>query len=421
LLQRTKRMGIQMLSQKTIEIVKATVPVLQEHGTDITKYFYNMMFAEYPELLNIFNQTNQKKGRQPEALANAVYAAAANIENLAAIIPVVKQIAHKHRSLGIKAEHYPIVGSCLLRAIKEVLDAPQEVLDACGEAYGVIADVFIQIESEMYDEAENQEGGWRDFRNFVVVKKVKESDVITSFYLEPQDKKALSSFKPGQYVTVKVDIPGEKYTHNRQYSLSDAPGKSYYRISVKREDATESTPAGIVSNYLHEKVQEGDLLPLSAPAGDFVLDTGKDIPLVLISGGVGVTPMMSMLNTAVEQQTKRDVYFIHCALNSNVHAFKEHVEQLTKDNQNVKAYVCYSAPSTEDKAAKNYDKEGYIDLAWLQTIVPTNKADFYFCGPIPFMKCVNEILKAWEVETENIHFEFFGPSASLEQPVLQNA
>lgn len=122
------------------------------------------------ELLNIFNHTNQKKGRQQQALANAVYAAATYIDNLEAIIPVVKQIGHKHRSLGIKAEHYPIVGTCLLRAIKEVAGAPDEVLNAWGEAYGVIADAFISIEAEMYEEAAHKEGGWKDFRNFVIVK-----------------------------------------------------------------------------------------------------------------------------------------------------------------------------------------------------------------------------------------------------------
>ncbi|MBO9128321.1 NO-inducible flavohemoprotein [Bacillus sp. 165] len=403
-----------MLSQKTIEIVKATAPILQERGIEITKHFYNIMFTKYPELLHIFNQTNQKKGRQSEALAHAVYAVAANIENLTAIIPVVKQIGHKHRSLGVKAEHYPIVGTRLLQAIKEVLDAPQEVLDAWGEAYGVIAEAFIQIESEMYKEAEQQEGGWREFRNFIVVKKVKESDVITSFYLEPQDGKELSTFNPGQYVTVEMDIPGNEYRHNRQYSLSDAPGKPYYRISVKREDTSLNHPAGIVSTYLHEKVQIGDILPLSAPAGDFTLDTAQEKPLVLISGGVGITPMMSMLNTALERQPNRQVFFIHCAINGDVHAFREYVEGVTKARNNVKAYICYSSPTPEDRSKKHYDREGLIERGWLQTIIPSTQADFYFCGPIPFMRHVNEMLKTWGVAESNIHFEFFGPAASLE-------
>ncbi|MGG0238951.1 NO-inducible flavohemoprotein [Bacillus rhizoplanae] len=402
-----------MLSPKTIEIVKSTVPLLQEKGVEITTRFYQIMFSEHPELLNIFNHTNQKQGRQQQALANAVYAAANYIDNLAVIIPVVKQIGHKHRSLGIKAEHYPIVGKCLLQAIKEVAHAPQEVLDAWGEAYGVIADAFISIEAEMYEEAAAKTGGWKDFRNFIVVKKEKESDVITSFYLKPEDGGALSSFLPGQYVSVQLNIEGETYTHNRQYSLSDAPGKDYYRISVKREKNAEGLD-GMVSNYLHDHVNEGDILPLSAPAGDFVLNMDSQLPVVLISGGVGITPMMSMLNTLIEQSPNRNVYFIHGALNSDVHAMKDYVANVAKEHEKVEVYTCYSAPTEHDKKVKNYDKEGFIDLAWLQTIVPSAKADFYFCGPVPFMKHIHADLTEWGVVPENIHFEFFGPAASLQ-------
>ncbi|MEI4800714.1 NO-inducible flavohemoprotein [Bacillus sp. NPDC077411] len=402
-----------MLNPKTIEIVKSTVPLLQEKGVEITTRFYEIMFSEHPELLNIFNHTNQKKGRQQQALANAVYAAANYIDNLAVIIPVVKQIGHKHRSLGIKAEHYPIVGTCLLQAIKEVAHAPQEVLDAWGEAYGVIADAFISIEAEMYEEAAAKAGGWKDFRNFIVVKKEKESDVITSFYLKPEDGGALSSFLPGQYVSVQLNIEGETYTHNRQYSLSDAPGKDYYRISVKREKSMEG-PEGVISNYLHDHVKEGDILPLSAPAGDFVLNMDSQLPVVLISGGVGITPMMSMLNTLIKQSPNRNVYFIHGALNSDVHAMKDYVANIAQEHEQVKAYTCYSAPTEQDKKVKNYDKEGFVDLAWLQTIIPSNEADFYFCGPVPFMKHIHADLTEWGVSSEHIHFEFFGPAASLQ-------
>jgi nitric oxide dioxygenase len=397
-----------MLQVKTIEIVKSTVPLLEEKGVEITTCFYQILFAENPQLLNIFNHTNQKKGRQPQALANAVYAAAKYIDQLEVIIPVVKQIGHKHRSLGVKAEHYPIVGGCLLRAIKEVTNAPQEVLDAWGEAYGVIAEAFIQVEAEMYTEAAEKIGGWKEFRNFTVVKKEKESDVITSFYLKPTDGGALSTFLPGQYVSVQLQIEGEEYTHIRQYSLSDSSDKEYYRISVKREQG------GVVSTYLHDHIQEGDTLPLSAPTGDFVLKMENNLPVVLISGGVGITPMMSMLNTLVEQKSDRDVTFIHAALNSHVHAMKEHVQQIAKENDNVHVYTCYSEPTMQDREMKDYDKEGFVDLAWLQSIIPSNEAVFYFCGPVPFMKHVKATLTEWGVPVERIHFEFFGPAGSLD-------
>ncbi len=402
-----------MLSQKTIDIIKSTAPVLEQYGEKITSCFYEKMFSNHPELLNIFNHANQKQGRQQTALANAVYAAAIHIDQLENIIPVVKQIGHKHRSLGVKPEHYPIVGEHLLLAIKEVLGdaATEDIIEAWAEAYGIIADAFISVEREMYEQAEEQPGGWEGFRNFTVVKKVKESEVITSFYLKPTDGGAIASFTPGQYVSVKLDIEGEEYTHIRQYSLSDTPGKDYYRISVKRED--QHLPNGKVSTYLHHQVQEGDILPISAPAGEFVLDTKSQRPLVLISGGVGLTPLMSMLHATAENQPERKVTFIHAAINGNYHALRGEVEQISTKNPNIKFYCCYETPTEEDRKLHMFDKEGYIDLEWLKTVTETNEADFYFCGPVPFMKVINHALMEWEIPEEQIHFEFFGPALAL--------
>ncbi|MED1787960.1 MULTISPECIES: NO-inducible flavohemoprotein [Brevibacillus] len=404
-----------MLSEKTIQIIKSTVPVLEKHGIDITKRFYQLLFTKHPELLNIFNHANQKQGRQQTALANAVYAAAQYIDKLETIIPVVKQIGHKHRSLGIKAEHYPIVGENLLAAIKDVLGdlATDEILQAWAEAYGVIADAFIGVEAEFYKQAEQQQGGWEGFRAFKVDRKVKESDVITSFYLVPQDGEAIALFEPGQYVSVKVDIPGEENTHIRQYSLSDAPGKPYYRISVKREDGKQDQPAGKVSVYLHEQIQQGDVLLLSAPAGDFVLDQKDDRPVVLISGGVGLTPLVSMLNTLVETNPNRQVTFIHAAQNGQVHAMREHVEELALKHSQLSVHWCYDNPTDLDRATKAFHKEGYVDLSTLEQMVPSKDASFYFCGPTPFMKALYQTLKEYQIAEADIHFEFFGPADSL--------
>ncbi|MEH7118890.1 NO-inducible flavohemoprotein [Neobacillus vireti] len=404
-----------MLDQKTIDIIKSTVPVLEKHGETITTAFYKLMFGNHPELLNIFNHANQKQGRQQKALAGTVYAAAMYIDNLEAILPVVKQIAHKHRSLGIKPEHYPIVGKHLLMAIKEVLGdaATDEIIDAWAQAYNLIADAFISVEAEMYDEAASQQGGWEGFRHFIVDRKVVESDVITSFYLKPEDRGQIAGFIPGQYISIKLEIEGEKFTHIRQYSLSDAPGKGYYRISVKKEAGT-ANPDGMVSNYLHDKVNEGDILNVSAPAGDFVLDTNKDTPVVLLSGGVGLTPMMSMLKTVVEVQPGRKVTFVHAAANSNVHALGDEVKALSGLDY-VKSYVFYDAPTEEDRLNKRFDVEGYVTRDWLKENTALEEADFYFCGPVPFMKSVNRSLKELGVNESRIHFEFFGPMGNLEE------
>ncbi|MDQ6597324.1 NO-inducible flavohemoprotein [Bacillus salipaludis] len=410
---------VKSLDPKKLEIIKATLPVVKEHGEAITKQFYKRMFKQHPELKNIFNMAHQITGHQPKALADAVYGAAANIEDFSQIMPVLERIGEKHRSLQIKPEHYPIVGENLLGAIKEVLGdaATDDIMNAWADAYGVIADVFIRMEDKMYRTTESQPGGWAGFRDFVVDKKVKESEVITSFYLKPKDGEQIAKFIPGQYLTVKMDkMSGEQYTNLRQYSLSDRPGLDYYRISVKREDSRkEGIPDGVVSNYLHNHVNEGDIIPISAPAGDFYLNMDSSLPLVLIGGGVGLTPMMCMLNTTVNENPNRTVYYIHAAINSNMHAFKDHVNGLAAEHKNVKSFVIYEKPTETDHEMKNYDKEGFFTLEWLQSILPSNDADFYFCGPSPFMKVVNQSLKQWNVPEEQIHYEFFGSFGNLDE------
>lgn len=403
-----------MLDSKTIDIIKSTVPVLEVHGQTITKTFYQTMFKNHPELLNIFNHANQRQGKQPAALANAVYAAAAHIDRLEEILPVVKGIAQKHRALGILPEHYPVVGENLLAAIKTVLgdNATDEIIEAWGKAYGVIADVFIGVEAKMYEESEQQPGGWRGFRKFIVDRKDQESDVITSFYLVPEDGGEIASYQPGQYITVRVKPEGQEFTHLRHYSLSTAPGKPYYRITVKREDGIGDQPAGVVSTYLHQSIEEGGILEISAPAGDFTLDQTRNIPVVLLSGGVGLTPMVSMLETLMQNDSKRDVVYIHAARSGQYHAMREHVAGLERKHDHLRTYVIYEQPSEGEL----YDKAGYIDLPWLQTVTDSG-SDFYFCGPVPFMRTVLQSLKVWGVPQERIHYEFFGPADSLENAI----
>ena len=408
---------LKRLDPHDLEIVKATLPVVKEHGEEITKRFYHRLFDSHPELRNIFNQTHQITGHQPRALANAIYAAAANIEDMSTIMPALERIGQKHRSLQILPEHYPIVGENLLAAIKDILGdaATDEILSAWANAYEVISDVFIRMEDILYKTAVTQPGGWAGFKDFVIDKKVRESDVITSFYLKPKDGQELPSFIPGQYITVKIDIKEEKYNHLRQYSLSDRPRMDYYRISVKREDPLkEGLPPGVVSTDLHKLYNEGDILPISVPSGDFFLDLENPLPVVLISGGVGLTPMMSMLNTLIEDYPDRQVFFIHAARNSKVHAFREYVRDVSKSHVNVTSYFLYQYPSEEDKKQKLFDKEGYITREWLQEVLPSNDAEFYFCGPTMFMKVVNRALKEWGVAEDRIHYEFFGSFGNLD-------
>ncbi|TCS94884.1 NO-inducible flavohemoprotein [Hazenella coriacea] len=409
-----------MLSPKTIEIVKQTVPFLREHREQITTLFYEQMFQEHPELYNIFNITHQKEKSQPRALADTVYAAAANIDDLSSILPVVKRIAYKHRSIGVQPDQYPIVGKHLLAAIKEVLGdaATDEILNAWKETYQVLADVFIEVEKDMYKQA-NEQAGWQLFRDFLVVKKVKESDVITSFYLQPTDGEKLAPFQPGQYTSVKVHVPGQPYEQIRQYSLSASPHSDTYRISVKREEGRNGHPEGLISSYLHDHIKEGSILPITPPAGDFVLDQEIDTPVVLLAGGVGITPLMSMFETLLKTQPQRPVTLIHATINGSVQAFKKQIEQASQLPQ-VNIHFCYEQPTEQDELHPLFSKKGYIDEEWLRTIVPTVEADFYFCGPVPFMRAVKQALENMEVAPERIHYEFFGPALQIESEAVQN-
>lgn len=383
-----------MLQKETIDIIKSTVPVLEVHGLDITKTFYKNMLGENPTLLNIFNHANQAKGRQQTALANTVYAAAKHIDNLEAIVPAVVLIAHKHRSLGVLPEHYSIVGEHLLRAIKEVLGdaATPEIIDAWAQAYGVIADIFIGVEEDLYKAAEAN-GGWRFFKEFKVTKKEQESDNVTSFYLAPVDGEKLPAYKAGQYIGVRVKIPGEEYTLNRQYTVSQPSNENEYRISVKRED--DHTPIGKVSNYLHQEVNVGDVIEVSAPAGVFTLEEGES-PILFISGGIGVTPLNTMLQSI---DHNREVAFIQCARNGQVVAFSDEVTQ--------------KVASLNGKHTFHYsDTDGYLTQDKIASYLQPG-AHVYICGPVPFMESTIEALSALQVPSENIHYEFFGPALAI--------
>ncbi len=407
-----------MLKPETIATVKQTIPALQAHGETLTRHFYARMFRENPEVKSYFNPAHQQAGTQQRALAGAICAYAQNIDNPAALADAVELIAQKHVSLGIKPEHYPIVGENLLAAIREVMGeaATDEVIDAWAEAYGVLADIFIEREQQIYD-AQEKTHGWQGFRRFTVARREAASDNIVSFYLEPADGEPLAAHEPGQYTTVKVALADGR-TAMRNYSLSNAPGTPYYRISVKREPApAPDAPAGAVSNHLHDHLQVGDSLELGPPCGEFTLDlpSEESRPLVFIAGGVGITPILSMLHSALERSSKtRPIVFIQGALNGTVHAFAEELRMLKEQYSNLQLHVRYSDPRPEDRAAGRYDSEGIVDGQLLDDLQAGPSAKYYFCGPKPMLQHVNKLLKGKQVPAGDIHYEFFGPAEALE-------
>lgn len=404
-----------MLSDQTIQIVKSTAPVLQEHGETLTRHFYKRMFKHNPEVAPFFNPANQTAGKQQRALAGAIAAYAANIDNLEVLGGAVELIAQKHASLMIKPEHYPIVGENLLASIKGVLgdSATDEVIHAWAEAYGFLADIMIGREKQIYEENAKKPGGWEGFKNFRISRKEKESSNITSFYLVSADGAPLPMFKPGQYITVRAATP-DGQTTMRNYSLSDKPGQDHFRISVKREVPPEAnTPSGYVSNWLHDQIEAGSIIEIAPPCGEFFLDvTEKHTrPLVMLAAGIGITPIMSILLTALEAMPGRDIIFIHACLNESVQAFKPVIDALEKKYTNLKAHHRYSEAGIRTGNAST----GLITAELIESFLPGRDADYYFCGPQPFMVNIYRDLLKWGIPASQVHFEFFGPRQELER------
>ena len=393
-----------MLSPEHRAIVTATVPLLEAGGEALVHHFYLTLFRGHPQVVPYFNQANQQGGAQQRALANGILAYARNIERLETLGPLVATIINKHVSLQIEPEHYPLVGAALLKAIREVLGAEiatDAVIDAWAAAYGQLADILIGAERQIYAAQDAAVGGWTGTRAFVVARKTAESDEITSFVLAPCDGKAVMAHEAGQYIGLRVVVDGVEL--RRQYSLSAAANGSSYRISVKRE------PMGKVSCFLHDEVKEGDVIKLLPPAGAFVL-RASDKPLVLISGGVGITPTLPMIDAAMA--AGREIHFIHAARDAGVHAFRDHIDEIERDYPRFKRFYCYgehSAPAPAPQAT------GFIDTALLAQWLPASRdVDAYFLGPLPFMQVVKNSLRELGVPEAQTHYEFFGPAAVLQ-------
>ena len=393
-----------MLTPEQRAIVQSTVPLLETGGEALTTHFYQIMLSEHPEVRPFFNQAHQASGDQPRALANGVLMYARHIDRLEQLGGLVSQIIHKHVSLQIEPAHYPIVGGCLLRAIREVLGAEiatDAVIAAWAAAYQQLADILIGAEEKIYADTAAAPGGWRGARAFRVARKEPESAEITSFYLEPQDGGALPDFAPGQYIGLRLVVGGEEIRRN--YSLSAAPNGQFLRISVKRE------PGGVASGHLHGQVQVGDLLDLFPPAGDFVLADGNK-PVVLISGGVGITPTLAMLDAALASQ--RPVHFIHFARNRSVHAFRAAIDARKARHAQLQRFYVYDEPSAEADAPH---ATGLLSSAQLGALLPASRdVDAYFLGPKPFMRRVKKQLRELGVPEAQTRCEFFGPASALE-------
>ncbi len=395
-----------MLNQETIELVQSTVPLLAKHGQEITQKFYGRLFTAHPDLKNIFNMNNQKYGNQPRALADTVFAYASNVNDVANLAHAVKRIAHKHISLGIKPKQYPIVGKFLLAAIQDVLMLPDNhpTLIAWQDAYNYLADIFMDTEESLYQAGEKTAGGWRGFRHFIIDNIIAETADVKSFYLTPKDNAGIPLYKGGQYIGIKVKTHDSAFEQIRQYSLSGQSGQNYLRITVRCD------PKGIVSNYLHQCVK-GDAVLVQVPSGVFTLDTHAK-KHVFIAGGVGITPLLSMLYEAIASSVPADhILFIQCQRDQDQQILKEELAVL---HQQTGFYY-----KTNFNDSDEGDYRGYLDTGILNKwfneyeFMPKANTAVYFCGPSPFMSLLKGCCLSLGFNEGAIHYEMFGPTTAI--------
>ncbi len=286
---------------------------------------------------------------------------------------------------------------CRVCAYVHYGDAPPSSCPVCS-----VGPEYFVVENQDYNIDTTNENDF-DFKDYIITDKVKENDIVTSFYLKRKDNRPLKTHLAGQFISIKPILEGEHADEVRQYSLSMKPGvANVYRISIKRWEN------GIVSKYMHDHVKVGDTIKATNPLGQMVLkDTNK--PLVLISGGIGITPMMSMMYQAVRD---RDIIFVHACRNSQEHTFKNELDFVKSQNHNLKTVFFYSSPLDSDVLDKDYNHKGYITKEWIVDNLPKD-GDFYFCAPIMLMKTIYDALVSMGIKHNCINYEMFGDSKDL--------
>ncbi|MFE2511746.1 globin domain-containing protein [Streptomyces naganishii] len=391
-----------MLSEQSAATVRATLPAVGAAIGDITERFYARLFDAHPELLrDLFNRGNQAAGTQKQALAGSIAAFATHLVDNPEQRPdlMLDRIAHKHASLGITPEQYPIVHEHLFAAIAEILgDAvTPEVATAWTEVYWLMANALIAIEKRLYEQSEQR--GWREWK---VVERIEETADVATFRLRPVDDGPVPGYRAGQYVSVGVTL-ADGARQIRQYSLTAAPGSPERQFAVKRVAGDAATPGGEVSNHLHAHVREGDVLQLSAPYGDLVLED-TEAPLLLASAGIGVTPMIAMLEQLALTGHRAPVTVVHADRSPAVHALRSDHEAYAGKLADGRSVFFY------EQDAEGAGRPGLADLADVEVPAGTHA---YLCGPLPFMRAVRAQLIGKGVAPADIHYEVFGPDLWL--------
>lgn len=382
------------LTPEQNEVITQTLPIVGANIEKITPIFYNRMFTAHPELIaDTFNRGNQKQGAQQKALAASVATFAATLVNPDAPAPeeLLSRIGHKHISVGIKPEQYAIVHKHLFDAIEEVL-TPEvfqgAVRDAWDAVYLEMQRVLIDFEKGLYDDLGVEAGDV--FRAAHVVTREERGDDVAVFSVKLDDDTPVS-YLPGQYISVRQTMP-DGARQLRQYSLVGGK-EGELTFAVRRVDASEDLPAGEVSTQLWEKVQPGDAIEISLPAGDLVLDTKSDDPVVLISAGIGATPMIGMLDALVAADSKRDIVVLHADRAENADALRAERDNAVSALANARQQVWYEP-----------------DLMKLSDVELPEGAQFYLCGGNGFLQAIRQQLADRGIDRSNVHFELFSPN-----------
>ncbi|MFJ9898342.1 globin domain-containing protein [Streptomyces sp. NPDC091280] len=399
-----------MLSAESAALVRATLPAVAGALDEITTRFYRTMFEARPELLDgMFNRGNQASGAQRQALAGSIaaFATALLAEPDTRPDTLLDRIAHKHAAVGVTHDQYTIVHKYLFAAIAEVLgDAvTPEVAAAWDEVYWLMAGALIAREALLYQDAGVRPG--EVWRPWTVVERRGETPDTVSFVLRPADGAPAPRARAGQYVSVRVRMP-DGVRQPRQYSLSSAPGRDLRRITVKRATGEAAAPDGEVSALLQDRVHEGDELTLSAPFGDVFLDEPADTatPLVLVSAGIGCTPMTGILAHLADLGSTRPVLVLHADRSPGDHALRAETHELVDQLPAARAEFWYERPGAEEPGART----GLMDLGDVE--LPAD-ATVFLCGPLPFMRAVRGKLLAAGVPARRIRYEVFGPDLWL--------
>ena len=391
-----------LLSPEATAVVEATAAVVAEHADEITARFYPAMLTAHPDLLRLFNKGNQATGEQSRALAASVVAYAVQLIDPTApsFEHVMKRIAYKHISLGIRPEQYTIVGRYLLGAVGEVLgDAvTPEVGAAWNEVYWLFASQLIAEEARLYQQVHIDPA--EPLSPYRVVRRIEETSDVISLVLEPANDGSLPEIAPGQYVSVFVDLP-DGSRQPRQYTVSSTGLGNRMQITVRRVRGAHGAPDGQVSSFLHDLVNAGDVLQVSAPAGDFVVQP-SDGPLLLASAGAGITTVLPIVEHIARNQPQRPVIVAHADRTAQDHALRETVLHVGRQLDDFTAYSWYETVEPDNSRSRR----GFMDLSQLPL---PDDIQVFTCGPLPFMRHVRSTLLKRGIPATRIRYEVFGP------------